>query len=185
MSGRKVWKSPGCTEDQSGSRSCNLEDGMETSDRNPGDKRFLIVNSVTGDTVSNVRKIKVDNESCQIQFGPVSQPGTYYFYYLPYQVQTGSGAYWKGYLPDTVTLDKFWKEQACQEKNCVEAEVERLESRTRFDSFYPMEVIATRQRSQIIENKIHQTGMSSRRIERIPSVCGNICRPNGWMSVRG
>lgn len=114
-------------------------------DRNPGDKRFLIVNSVTGDTVSNVRKIKVDNESCQIQFGPVSQPGTYYFYYLPYQVQTGSGAYWKGYLPDTVTLDKFWKEQACQEKNCVEAEVERLESRTRFDSFYPMEVIATRQ----------------------------------------
>ena len=68
-------------------------------DRNPGDKRFLIVNSVTGDTVSNVRKIKVDNESCQIQFGPVSQPGTYYFYYLPYQVQTGSGAYWKGYDP--------------------------------------------------------------------------------------
>jgi hypothetical protein len=61
-------------------------------DRNPGDKRFLIVNSVTGDTVSNVRKIKVDNESCQIQFGPVSQPGTYYFYYLPYQVQTASDA---------------------------------------------------------------------------------------------
>ena len=55
-------------------------------DRNPEDKRFLIVNSVTGDTVSNVRKIKVDNESCQIQFGPVSQPGTYYFYYLPYLV---------------------------------------------------------------------------------------------------
>ena len=114
-------------------------------DRNPGDRRFLIVDSVTGDTIRNVKKIAVDNESCRIQFGPVSQPGTYYFYYLPYQVQTGSGVYWKGYLPDTVKLDESWKKQACREMEPVEAEVERLESRTRFDSFYPMEVIATAQ----------------------------------------
>lgn len=63
-------------------------------------KRFLIINAQTGDTIPNVQKLQVNNESCDIVFGPVSKAGTYYFYYLPYRVQPGQGSYWYGYLND-------------------------------------------------------------------------------------
>lgn len=75
-------------------------------------KRFLIIHATTGDTVRNIRRMEVNNEHCRLQFGPVEKEGTYYFYYLPYRVQTGYGFYGGGYLPKESTPDTTWLIQA-------------------------------------------------------------------------
>ena len=56
------------------------------------------LDSSTGDTIPNIFRYKVNNEQCRIAFGPVKKPGTYYFYYLPYEVQEDWGFYGKDYL---------------------------------------------------------------------------------------
>ena len=61
-------------------------------------KRFLIVSAETGDTIPNIYRLEVNNERCRILFGPVIKPGTYYFYYMPYEVQKNYGNYDKDYL---------------------------------------------------------------------------------------
>ena len=60
-------------------------------DRSPDNKRFLVINSLTGDTIRNIYRYAVSNELCRIAFGPVEKPGIYHFYYLPYEVQEGWG----------------------------------------------------------------------------------------------
>lgn len=110
----------------------------------PGNKRFLMINAATGDTVQNLKKVYVDNEQCSLLFGPV-EAGTYYFYYLPYQVQTGGGFYYGNYLPDVRTVDPLWEHSLLQKRKPLVATVKAVEARTEFDSFYPMEVIATQE----------------------------------------
>lgn len=105
-------------------------------------KRFLIIHAETGDTVRNVRKLQVNSEECDLVFGPVTQTGIYHFYYLPYKVQLGQGSYWNDYLSD-VPADSLWTASVVSRNDWPQAQVKRIESRTLFDSFYPMEVIAT------------------------------------------
>ena len=81
-------------------------------DKDVDNKRFLIIHATTGDTVRNIRRMEVNNEHCRLQFGPVEKEGTYYFYYLPYRVQTGYGFYGGGYLPKESTPDTTWLIQA-------------------------------------------------------------------------
>ena len=112
-------------------------------DNNPEKRRFIIVNSETGDTVRNVMKKYVDNERCSLVFGP-ARSGTYFFYYLPYQVQKGHGFYYGDYLSDNVSCENSWVSSLTDKAPGTEATVKAIESRTSFDSFYPMEIIATR-----------------------------------------
>ena len=77
----------------------NLDFQWRRPDKDAGHRRFLIIHAATGDTIRNIRRIEVNDEHCRLQFGPVEQKGTYYFYYLPYQVQKGYGFYSGGYLP--------------------------------------------------------------------------------------
>ena len=74
-------------------------------DRNPEDKKFLIINSSTGDTVRNIHRINVDNERCNIVFGPAIETGVYHFYYMPYVPDSIYGAYDYGYLEQEDTPD--------------------------------------------------------------------------------
>ncbi|WP_299578037.1 glycoside hydrolase domain-containing protein [uncultured Sunxiuqinia sp.] len=105
-------------------------------DRNPDEKQFIIIHE-SGEKVENIKRIHVDNERCKLVFGPVVKTGTYYFYYLPYIVQEEYGFYNKGYLePEKNWSDKF------DFSALPKAEFEEFQSRTEFDSFYPMEVIA-------------------------------------------
>lgn len=119
-------------------------------------KRFLLIHAESGDTIANVQKLQVNNERCDIVFGPVRQTGTYYFYYLPYHVQRQNGSYWRGYLKDMPT-DSLWAASVALVKDYPQAEVKRIESRTTFDSFYPMEVIATAQEVDAYVRKYKQS----------------------------
>lgn len=111
-------------------------------DREVGNHQFIIISS-TGDTIKNIFRQTVNNECCQLLFGPVKQAGTYYFYYLPYQVQAGHGGYSGDYIRNIPANDPTWEQKIKAEKKYPAAQVLNIEARTPFDSFYPMEVIAT------------------------------------------
>lgn len=108
-----------------------------------GSHRLLIVHAESGDTVPNIYRHTVNSERCHISFGPVSRKGTYYFYYLPYQVQPGGGSYYRNYYPQEPAPQEAWEAQRRLGGTPATARVVRVESRSAFDSFYPMEVIAT------------------------------------------
>ncbi len=105
---------------------------------------FLIINAITGDTIKNIKRIAVSNENCQIQFGPVKEKGTYYFYYLPYVVQPGYGGFRNGYIPQEKGPDVQWLAKIEKTKKHPSAQIVCVEARENFDSFYPMEIAATR-----------------------------------------
>ncbi len=108
------------------------------------DKRcFYIIHAETGDTIQNILRQEVTNENCKLIFGPVKQKGMYYFYYLPYQVQPGHGFYYKGYDPPEKEPDQSWINVITKTEHLPEATILKVESRSAFDSFFPMEIIAT------------------------------------------
>ncbi|MEZ4968548.1 MAG: DUF6067 family protein [Flavobacteriaceae bacterium] len=116
-------------------------------DKDPQEKRFIIVHSESGDTIPNIHRIQVNKEKCQLIFGPASQKGMYHFYYLPYAVQKEYGFYNKGYLQKEEAPAKEWhtKNNPSHPKKwrtLPKAKLLGFEARTEFDSFYPMEVIA-------------------------------------------
>ncbi|NVK53061.1 MAG: hypothetical protein HWD85_09015 [Flavobacteriaceae bacterium] len=105
-------------------------------DKNPDKKQFIIYNQC-GVAVQNIQRVHVDNERCTLIFGPVEKKGIYYFYYLPYEVQENYGFYNKGYLePENKWSGKI------DFATLPKAKLVEFQSRTEFDSFYPMEVIA-------------------------------------------
>lgn len=129
-------------------------------DPEPDQKKFIIIHQESGDTIKNIHRLQVDAERCQLAFGPVTRAGTYHFYYLPYEVQEGWGFYGKGYLkpedkadPDWITQNNLAEKE--QWKNLPHAELETFQSRTGFDSFYPMEVIALQSEKDALL-QIHQ-----------------------------
>ena len=86
-------------------------------------KRYLIIHAETGDTVPNIKRLEVTNEHCRLLFGPVTQKGTYYFYYLPYQVQPGGGFYGRGYYPPEKAPQPEWAAQVTNRKKVRTAKI--------------------------------------------------------------
>lgn len=113
-------------------------------DKDVDTRRLLIVNASTGDTIRNIQRRQVNNERCELVFGPVKEKGTYYFYYLPYEVQPGHGFYYKGYYPKEEAPETEWVSKLVTLNTLHEANIVKVESRFGFDSFYPMEIIATK-----------------------------------------
>ena len=115
-------------------------------DPDPQKRRFIIVNAATGDTVKNIYRYSVTRERCFIAFGPVKTPGTYYFYYLPYHVQEEWGFYGTDYPGPEKTLTASWVNgnkvgDMTRIKSFQTAGVTEIQSRSAFDSFWPMEII--------------------------------------------
>lgn len=127
-------------------------------DKNPDSKRFIIMNVETGSKVQNIQRIHIDNERCEIVFGPIKDPGDYFFYYLPFEPQEGHGFYAKNYLKKESKPDFAWvKRNKLHKKGKVEklykSKPVAIESRTPFDSFYPMEVIALQKEKETYRKK--------------------------------
>lgn len=120
----------------------NLRFEWRRPDSGVDQKRFLIINASTGDTVRNILRNEVNNELCDLSFGPVEAAGDYYFYYLPYQVQPGHGMYYRGYEAVEETPGAEWVATIKTAEPSI-PKIKTVQSRTAFDSFYPMEVCAT------------------------------------------
>jgi len=109
-------------------------------DRNPEERKFIIIHE-SGDTIKNIHRILVNNEYCQLVFGPAQKSGKYFFYYLPYEVQEEYGFYNKNYLKPEKEPEKSWSDKI-EISEFPKATLVEFQSRTAFDSFYPMEIIA-------------------------------------------
>ena len=64
-------------------------------DENPQDKRIIIEDAKTQQRILNVKSGTLNREFGEIYFEPVSGPGIYYVYYMPYKNE-GRSNYPKG-----------------------------------------------------------------------------------------
>jgi hypothetical protein len=137
-------------------------------DLQPEQKKFIIVDAATGKEVKNVLRIEVNREFVDLVFQPETMPGTYYLYLLPFvgtkksnypkitYPQPGPGAQqdwlWRNYLTGTDLKLKSWKV-------LPKAMVIAFEAGDSLDSFWPMEVIATRAETDTLIASHPQSGL--------------------------
>lgn len=119
----------------------------------PEQKDVVIIAAADHSQVTNRLVLQSSRESGDFVFEPTAGPGTYYAYYFPHR--TPDSFYKKGfnvdihfpqteYFPPRNTASSEWVKAYNANKDSIpNAHLVCLESRTAFDSFYPMEVIAT------------------------------------------
>lgn len=118
-------------------------------DMRPETKKIVVVDAATGKNINNVYVQMLTSEKGVIAFEPATAPGDYYIYYLPYKYRKGwddarYGKPWNDYLPPVYEANENWQKQATADlASLPKATVKRFESRSRFDAFTPMGVIAT------------------------------------------
>lgn len=117
-------------------------------DLHPESRQMQIVHAASGEVIKNIYRVQINQERCELIFGPVEKTGTYYFYYLPYTPETKEYfappylAAEKAPDPDWVT-SQVWKTDSLHLQQVPIASVKEIQARAGFHSFYPMEVVAT------------------------------------------
>ncbi|GHT67340.1 hypothetical protein FACS189452_04870 [Bacteroidia bacterium] len=131
------------------------------ADLRPETKKIVVVEASTKKEMTDVCIIEFSSERGVIAFRPEVVEGTYYVYYLPYKFRTGwndarYGKPWNDYLPSEYAADEKW---AATVKNNLaqlpEAKVERFESRTKFDFFTSMGLIATAKETDSLKKSVN------------------------------
>ncbi len=118
-------------------------------DLNPGDKN-IIVTTADGKRIVNVAVGEIGREFGEVYFEPVFGDGIYYVYYLPYK-KAGSANYPKDFYPKREeAADAKWAEGRGKVKQ--NAQVVEIQSVDDFNSFYPMEIIATKPATDALVN---------------------------------
>ena len=128
-------------------------------DKDPEQKGFILLDGKTGQRIINVTAININREYGDIIFQPVTVPGDYFLYYLPGK-SSGRSNYPKIVYPlPFKTDDSVW---ASKYKGLTMNEVTRIipsakvisiQARDEFNSFYPMEVIATKKETEELLNQ--------------------------------
>lgn len=114
------------------------------NDIHPELKRIIVQDAKTNEEVLNVKTFTVDRESGEIAFEPISGSGNYYVYYMPYKNE-GRSNYPKGiYLKPENTASQEWLHSIGTGKNIPSAKVTGFQSINEFNSYNPMEIIATK-----------------------------------------
>ncbi len=127
-------------------------------DPNPEEKGIRVYDAQTGNRITNVVVVALNQDFGELAFQPTSGAGIYEVYYLPYQPPKDPipGSWWREwYLKPEETADPEWlkrngltfehlKSGAHRDK-LPQAKVIAIQARTEFDRFDPMEVIATRE----------------------------------------
>lgn len=118
-------------------------------DRRLVEKGLLLLDASTGAQITNIALARLDRESADLVFAPPTVPGTYELYTMPLaeappqHVEGNTDAI---YLGPRETADAGWMQRhvaAQRWRRLPEARVVDIQARTEFDSFHPMEVIAT------------------------------------------
>lgn len=111
-------------------------------DYSPKDKN-IIVTDRQGKRIRNVTRGAINREFGEIYFEPAAGAGEYYCYYLPYQSKGRSNYPVIVYPPFVETADAEWKKLTGASR-MVAGKVTGFQSIDELNSFYPMELIATR-----------------------------------------
>lgn len=113
-------------------------------DHQPELKRIIVQDATTGHKITNVKTGTLNREYGEIFFEPASGSGLYYVYYMPYKNE-GRSNYPKGvYLKPEKTASAEWLKALAADKDIRSSSVKEFQSVDAFNSFYPMEVIATK-----------------------------------------
>lgn len=117
---------------------------------NPGGKTMVLVDASSGKLVKKIYPVMLTAEYGDVVFEPTTGPGEYYLYYMPYK-STGSWYFPSTVYPKPDYPHKEWFDQL-NISTLSRAVVSRFESVNAFNSFYPMEVVATSQEvEQLVE----------------------------------
>ncbi len=119
---------------------------------NPAGHRLIIQDGKTGARILNAAPVSLTRESGDILFEPVSGKGKYYVYYLPYRNEGHNnypkGVYWR---PDTTAAPEWLHTaNASTPLNCTVTAIQSIDT---FNTFYPMEVIATEKETAALKAK--------------------------------
>ena len=129
-------------------------------DFNPEEKGVIVVNATSGEIVNNVLVMTVNREFGDILFQPGMVPGKYYIYYLKY-FSHGRSNYPTITYPGFVSkAEETWlikaKEAGRDLKALPKVNLIQFQAIDEFNSFYPMEIIATRKETDnLIQNNIN------------------------------
>ena len=123
-------------------------------DLNPDEKNLIVVDAKTGKRVTNVARFTVNREKGEVVFQPQTVPGNYYIYYLK-NVSSGSKYYPTVTYPAfEETADAEWlkanKLNGKRAPKLPQAEIEQYQAIDDFNSFYPMEIIATQDEKEAL-----------------------------------
>ena len=111
-------------------------------DEDPAAKGIIVVDGKTGQVIQNNLAADFTRSSGTVYFEPVSGPGSYYIYYMPYHLK---GTYYPStqYLAAGNQADAAWLQQAQRNKDMIKATAVSIESVDAFNQYGPMEVIST------------------------------------------
>ncbi len=111
-------------------------------DVGPENKAVLVVDASSGLRVRNVRPAFITREKGEIVFQPATVPGEYWIYYLPYRPAGRANYPQSEYLPPETTADPEWLARV-ERKSWPVVRPSSIQAIDEFNSFWPMEVIAT------------------------------------------
>ncbi len=116
-------------------------------DFNPQKKDIIIVDANTGKELTNILPVTINREFGDIIFQPKTVPSNYYIYYLK-NITSGHKNYPTVTYPGFVSkADISWLAKANEAAKNIsglpQAKLVQFQSINRFNSFYPMEIIAT------------------------------------------
>ncbi len=122
-------------------------------DHNPEQKRIIIEDAKTQQKILNIKASTLNREYGEIYFEPTSGSGEYYVYYMPYKNE-GRSNYPKGvYLKPEQTASDDWLNGLNINSNIPLATVWEIQSIDSFNTFYPMEIIATKKETEDLIKK--------------------------------
>lgn len=108
----------------------------------------IIVEDANGNLVRQVGYKNINRESGEVYFE--AKPGKFFVYYMPYKNE-GRSNYPKGVYVKPGSIDEKWFSVA--EKTPINSSVIEMEAINAFNSFYPMEVIATAKETNLLKAK--------------------------------
>jgi len=76
-------------------------------DHDPQKKRTILIDAKTGRHIDNVYAVEINREFGDFVFEPITVPGTYYMYYMPYEM-TDRNYPQTSYLKSEQTADEQW-----------------------------------------------------------------------------
>jgi len=145
-------------------------------DVNPEQKAIFIHDHKTGKRIENFEIVRLTQEYLDVAFEPPTVPGEYEIYYLPYFERYDRPSYWttiEQYTKPYDLCDENWRARVSWRvgnpdavapriadgnwQRLPRAELVEIQSRTEFDSFYPMEVPATKEEvaESVADNRGH------------------------------
>jgi len=128
-------------------------------DPKPESVDVILVSAATGETIVNAVRLHLDRFSADIIFEPVSGPGEYYFYYLPYDGNPDAYYQKVEYRKREQTAATAWAERALKEANNLPyARLFRLEAVADHHEFQEIEKPATPQEISAFLQRFPESG---------------------------